>query len=165
MITVEDGTGLEDAQAYIDLAYFVAYVDERNLYSSDWTNTQIEAALVMAAKDWIDGQHDFNGEALTETQALSFPRDLWSGVPEDIKKANAQAAHLHLQGLLFVDLSSISSNGQIAAESKSVGDLSKSVTYVGGTGQVYSRVLPKQLKNLLRPYLSNSGGLGMVMRR
>lgn len=164
-IIVEDGTGLADAQAYIDEAYFTAYLTERNILDPSWTNVKIEGAIVAAAQDWIDGEHDFAGDQLTETQALKFPRDEWAGVPEDIKKANAQAAHLQIKGLLLVDPSAFSVFGQVTSESKSVDTLSKSTSYESGTSQAYGRIIPKQLNNLLKPYLAISGGLGMVYRR
>jgi hypothetical protein len=161
-IVVEDGTGLSNAQCYCSVAYLDAYLTERGLEHGHNTAAK-EAALVIAAKDWIDGQHDFENEKLTTTQALQFPRTLF-GFPGDIKNANAQAAHLHLHNSLLVDTTAISTAGTVESESKAVGSLSKSVTYKSGSAQIYGRILPKQLTNLLKPYLSNSGGLGVVYR-
>lgn len=166
-IVTEDGTGLSNAQAYCDYAYFQAYVTERGITHSH-SQAQIEAALVIAAKDWIDGQHTFIGEKLVSTQALQFPR-LFSDTttypdafPADIKLANAKAAWLQLQGLLLVDQSALSLSGAVTSESKAVGPLSKSVTYESGTSQMYARVLPKDLTNLLKPYLLSGGQMRVV---
>lgn len=164
-IIVEDGTGLSTAQTYVDVAYFTAWANERGLFDVSWTDAIIEPALVIAAKDWIDGEHEFAGDQVTTTQALDFPRDEWDGVPVDIKQANAYAGYLQLKGLLQVDLAGISTAGQVESESKSVGTLKKSTTYARNTAQIYSRVLPKQLNNLLKPYLAIDGGLGRVYRR
>lgn len=163
-VIVEDGTGLSNSQCYCSVDYLDAYLAERGLEHGHGTSEK-EDALVIAAKDWIDGEHDFAGDKLLTTQALKFPRTDWDGVPEDIMKANAIAAHMHMHGQLLVDLSTISVNGQISSESKAVGPLSKSVSYESGSAQVYSRIIPRQLNNLLKPYLANSGGLGMVYRR
>lgn len=162
MIIVEDGNGLAGAQAYADVTFLDAWMLERG-YVSSYSTTEKEAALVIAAKDWIDGQHSFANEKLVSTQALEFPRTVF-GFPDDIKQANAQGAWLQLNGALLVDTSTISTSGTVESESKAVGSLSKSVTYKSGSAQVYGRILPKQLTNLLKPYLSNSGGLGVVYR-
>lgn len=161
-IIVEDGTGLQNAQCYCSVAYLDAWMAERG-YVTTALEPAKEAALVVAAKDWIDGQHEFANEKLVSTQALEFPRTVF-GFPEDIKQANAQAAYLQLNGALLVDTGSISTSGTVESESKAVGSLSKSVTYKSGSAQTYGRILPKQLTNLLKPYLSNSGGLGVVYR-
>lgn len=161
-IIVETGDGLSNAQAYIDVAYLDAYMAERGL-TTDKTEQQKEAAIVISAKDWIDGQHSFAGRKLDQDQALEFPR-VDVGVPLAIKQANAQAAYLQLNGALLVDTTSISTAGVVESESKSVGPLSKSVTYKSGSAQLYGRVLPVNLTNLLRPYLLNSGGMGLAFR-
>ena len=162
-IVVEDGTGLSNAQCYCSVEYLDAYLTERGL-SHGHNTADKEAALVIAAKDWIDGEHDFIENKLVSTQALKFPRDNDVGLPEAIMQANAQAAHLHLHDSLLVDTTSISTSGAVESESKAVGSLSKSVTYKSGSAQIYSRILPKNLTNLLRPYSLNSGGLGVVYR-
>jgi hypothetical protein len=166
MIVIEDGTGLSTAQCYCDVAYLDAYLTERGITSTATTG-QKEAALVISAKDWIDGQHEFIGEKLVSTQSMKFPR---SGLPDDIeypdeiKLANAKAGYLQLQGLLLVDASLISTTGIVESESKGLGPLSKSVSYKSGSAQIYGRILPKDLTNLLIPYLDTSGLMGTVKR-
>lgn len=162
-IIVEDGTGKADAQCYCDVAYLDAYMLERGVTLSQ-TESEKEAALVIAAKDWIDGEHCFAYEKLVETQALEFPRDNDIGLPSDILKANAAAANLQLNGALLVDTASISTGGIVEGEAKSVGPLSKSTTYAKNSAQIYSRILPQSLKKLLQPYLRNSAGLGRTYR-
>jgi hypothetical protein len=165
-IIAENGTGLSSAQCYCDVAYLDAYLTERGITSTA-TTAQKEAALVISAKDWIDGQHEFIGEKLVSTQSMKFPR---SGLPDDIeypdeiKLANAKAGYLQLQGLLLVDSSLISTTGIVESESKGLGPLSKSVTYKSGSSQIYGRILPKDLTNLLIPYLDTSGLMGTVKR-
>jgi hypothetical protein len=155
-IIVEDGTGLADAQCYCSLEYLDAYLEERGL-EHDHSDADKERALVIAAKDWIDGYHTFNSEKLVSTQALKFPTED-DGLPADILLANAKAAHLYLHDLLLVDLSLVSTSGEVESESKSIGTLSKSTSYRAGTAQRYSRVLPRDLTNLLQPYLYAGSG-------
>lgn len=155
-IIIEDGTGLSNAQAYCDYSYFNNYVTMRGITHS-FSRPAIEAALVVSAIDWVDGEHEYANEKLKDTQSLKFPRTVF-GLPVNIKEANAQAAWLHLNKQLFPDLSKISTYGDIESESKQLAVMSKSVTYAKGTSQKYSRVLPKGLRMLLAPYLSFSGG-------
>jgi hypothetical protein len=163
-IVVEDGTGLSNAQAYASAADLQAYCAERALSLADYNEAAQEAALVISAKDWIDGYHEFVYNKLDEDQALDFPRDNDIGLPDEIVLANIKAAYLQLQGLLLVNLSGLSVAGTVESESKAVGSLSKSVKYKNGSAQVYGRILPADLTNLLRPYLSNSGLIGTVSR-
>lgn len=162
-IVIEDGTGKSDAQAYVDASYLDAWMAERG-YMTDKTEQQKEAAIVIAAKDWIDGQHSFSGRKLNADQAMEFPRET-GGVPGAVKQANAQAAYLQLNNALLVDTTAISTAGFVESESKSVGPLSKSVTYKSGSAQIYGRILPVTLTNLLKPYLrAGYGGLGLAYR-
>lgn len=161
---VEDGTGVDGANSYASVAELDAYAEYRidpTTYAS-YTLEQKESALVVASSDWVDGQHSFRGYSLSETQGLHFPTDE-DELPQAVKNAAMKAALLQLQGLLLVDLSSVSVSGEVESESKSVGPLSKSVTYRSGSSQRYYRILPKDLTNLLRPYLLASG-LGVVYR-
>ena len=159
-ITVEDGSGVSGANSYASIAELDAFAVHR-LDVAGYTTAQKESALVIASSDWLDGQHSFRSEPLTETQGLFFPTVL-DGLPGAIKTAALKAALLQLQGLLMVDLTAISVTGSVESESKSVGPLSKSVTYKSGTAQRYARVLPADLEKLLVPYLY--GGRGMTYR-
>lgn len=165
-ITVEDGSGVTGANSYALVAELDAYAVHR-LDITGYTEAQKESALVIASADWVDGQHTFAGESLTETQGLFFPIEVYSDdedeFPADIKTAALKAALLQLQGLLLVDLTGVSVSGEVESEAKSVGPLSKSVSYRSGTAQRYSRILPRDLTNLLRPYLLASG-MGVTYR-
>ena len=159
-IIVEDGTGVVGADSYASVSDLDTYATHR-LDLTDYTTADKESALVIASVDWVDGQHTFRGEPLTEGQGLHFPTDR-DGLPLAVKNAAMKAALLQLQGLLMVDLTAISTTGAVESESKSVGPLSKSVSYREGTAQRYSRVLPADLEKLLRPYLA--GGIGFTKR-
>ncbi len=162
-LIVEDGTGLDASQAYCDFIFFNAFIAEMGM-ASTYTREQIEAALVTASKRWIDWQHEFAGDKLTETQALEFPRDNDIGLPLKIKQAAAYAAWLHLNNALLVNTAALSTAGDVISESKTLSVMSTSKTYAEGSAQTYSRVLPVELENLLRPYLKLSTGFGRVVR-
>lgn len=159
-ITVETGAGISGANSYASVAELDSFAVHR-LDLTDYTEAQKESALVIASMDWLDGQHSFRSGPETDTQGLFFPTKE-DGYPAAIKTATLKAALLQLQGLLMVDLTTISTSGSIESESKSVGPLSKSVTYKSGTAQRYARVLPADLERLLTPYLL--GGRGMTYR-
>jgi len=160
-ITVEDGTGVTGANSYASVAALDAYAVHR-LDLTDYDTADKESALVIASSDWIDGQHTFRGESLTDTQGLFFPT-VEDELPADIVTATLKAALLQLQGLLLVDLTSVSTSGEVESESKSVGPLSKSTTYRSGSSQRYSRILPRDLTSLLWPYLL-ANGMGVTYR-
>lgn len=158
-IIVEDGTGKPDAQSYIDYAYYQAYASQRGIAVP--IQATVEAALVRASQDWIDGEHTFANEKLVSTQALQFPRTVFE-FPNDIKLATARAANLDLDGALFVDYASLSVNGDVIEESSGLSTLRDTMRWAEGTAQRYSRILPTNLTNLLKPYLAYGGGMKVI---
>lgn len=162
-IVVEDGTGKSNAQSYCDYAFYHAFVTEMGLQHSH-SEEQTEPALVTASKRWIDWQHEFAGEKLTETQALEFPRDNDIGLPIKIKQAAAYGAWLHLNNALLVNTTTLSTTGDIISQRKKLDVLETEVTYAEGSAQTYSRVLPADLENLLRPYLKSNAQFGRAVR-
>lgn len=162
-IVTEDGTGKADAQSYCDYTFYHAFVTEMGL-SHSHSETQTEPALVTATKRWIDWQHEFSGEKLTDTQALEFPRDNDIGLPLKIKQAAAYGAWLHLNNALLVNTTTLSTSGEVISETKTLDVLSVSKDYAEGSAQTYSRVLPSELENLLRPYLKSNAQFGRAVR-
>ena len=162
-LIVEDGTGLADANCYCSLAYFDEYIGSRGLTTAA-SDEEKEAAIFIAANDWIDGEHTFKGAPLNYLQGMVFPTDAFVGLPKNISQANAQAAWLQLNKLLLVDTSTISTSGLISSETKSLkSGMSKSTTYAEGSQQTHSRILPKSLERLVQPFLLLSEGFGGVV--
>jgi len=108
----ETGAGLANANAYADATDGDAY-HEGHLYASAWTAATLankEKALVMATR-LIDGQYQFNGVKVSETQALQWPRAgcrdpdaegewIWGDVvPKAVRDATCELA----RELLIVD--------------------------------------------------------------
>ena len=149
-LTVEDGTGLATADAYISLAEFKAFCSERNYRWESFEDFQIEAAVRLAT-GWIDTYSRYKAYRLVPAQALEFPRaDLtdWSGhpvtgVPKRVKQACAELAFKGLTEPLYQDLDR---GGMVTSES--VGPIS--VTYAEGApaGKVWQFAV-----NLLKPYV------------
>lgn len=141
--------------AYVTYAEYVAWATLRG-YTVTATQPEVEAAIVIASLDYIDAGHSFLGDPVSDSQAMKLPTD--QVTIAQIKPAANAATDMQLKGLLMVDPSATSTNGVIESESKSVGPLSKSVTYKSGTSQTYKRIVPL-VDALLRPYLSASIGL------
>ena len=116
MLIVEDGTGLVDAQSYISAAELLTYASLRGLDLSEYSEAELEAAIYIAANDFIDIFYSFNGDLVNEDQGLSLPTSevdfgsvqTW----RNIKEANANGATLSLTGSLLVDTAEESTAGQ-----------------------------------------------------
>ena len=73
-LTVEDGTGLANANTYVALADADAYFANR--INDTWlngTDDQRSSALIQATQ-YLDSRYTFKGVPLTDTQALQWPR-------------------------------------------------------------------------------------------
>ena len=103
---VEDGTGLEDATSYVDVASannYLENVSRPNLtsFSSD-TDEQAKSYLNTAAL-FIDNSYCFKASKLNETQALQFPRTGQSEVPINVKYAQIEVALLIKNGKIYTN--------------------------------------------------------------
>ena len=101
--TVEDGTGLSTANAYLSVADYQAHHALRGVDVTDQTNAQIQAGIVNAT-DYIDKRFStrFRGMKSKSTQALQWPRHSayddndypLSEVPAQLEKAIAEYAYI-----------------------------------------------------------------------
>lgn len=166
MLVVEDGTGKQDANAYVDLAFADAFFRDRGLddellvlKQSDIPETQVwigrpemrEAALIRAT-DHIDatyGAH-FLGARKTTDQGLCFPRTTVSPlIPIQLKKATALYAIRALQGRLVPDPDPVTqptsqtvlAAGAVVRKTKKVGPVEDTTEYSEGAGGSRDRVV------------------------
>lgn len=72
-LIIEDGTGLANAEAYADVTTVLAYAMKRG-YTLPTDPTVIEP-LIVKATDYLESL-DYILQAYTQTQALSWPRNL-----------------------------------------------------------------------------------------
>lgn len=127
-LIVEDGSGLPDAEAYISVADADAYHHARgNVAWAALTTEAKEAALRLGA-DYMGAVYGpkWCGKRLTDTQALDWPRTGREGVPEAVRRANAELAVRASAGPLLADQGP-------AVKQETVGPLS--VTYADGARQ------------------------------
>lgn len=110
-ITVEDGTGLTDADAFISVADLEAYCDARGKDHSTYSATEKEQAIVRAT-DYLSESFRWKGFKLKERghsdgeQALAWPRTYVIDrngygvdsdvVPDEVEKATAEVAFFEL---------------------------------------------------------------------
>lgn len=146
--TVQDDTGeVDDANAYVTVAFFKAYHTDRGGSYSAYSDTQIEQAVVRAT-DYLDNRFTFDGTRKAVDQTTEFPKedgDLQDkdgndvdGVPLVIQRATAEYALRALSLDLLPDQTGTEA-GRIASKSSTVGPISTSVSYVNGA----IPVLPK----------------------
>jgi hypothetical protein len=90
-VTVEDGTGIAGANAYASIADSDTYFETRPR-SDAWlsTDADVKAQLLIHATRVLDVSVLWDGDPLSSTQALAFPRvieDESVGIPTVIKTA------------------------------------------------------------------------------
>lgn len=169
-LVVEDGTGLVNANAYVDVAFADAYHRER--CSDGWRGpTSKKEAAIIRATEWIDLTFDFVGDRVnqgdpngsTSPQALAWPR---AGVfhadgffvqddevPEAVKRATAEAA----LAALTVDFFPTVEGGRESLRTERVGRVSVTSDFGGGGPDAQPSVTAASA--ILRP-LSVGGGFG-----
>lgn len=105
--TVEDGTIVENSNAYITVAFFTAFHEDRGTDISAYDDEGIQKAIVQAT-DYVDKRFGvrFVGVKRDREQSLQWPRmNAWTNqkdyintnvVPLELKRAVAEYAYLAL---------------------------------------------------------------------
>jgi len=165
--TVEDGTGIADANAYCDVAFADAYFTDR--LNASWTGTtpKKQAALIDAT-DYIELRfsHLFLGEAKTTVQGLSFPRISTSFIemPVGLKRACCEYAVRALVAKLLPDPLIDPTGLGLERTRKKVGPIEKETRYqYQGVGTVRTIIRPYPAADALLKGLYRSSG-GTVIR-
>lgn len=128
--TVEDGTGLTNANAYITVAEFKAFHDDRgNDYATDFPDDAAIQKAIVSATDYIDNNNSFKGcrEFPENPQALAFPRTdiCYDGeelptVPNQLKNACAEYAIRATPGTTLQPDPEIDDSGRVVTKVKEV---------------------------------------------
>lgn len=166
-LTVEDGSGLSDADALISLAYWKTYADALGwAYSPTYSDTQIEQAIRRGSR-YVSDAFTFKGVKLLRAQAFAWPRygvcdaDGWpinsDEVPIQVQRAVAEASWRELQSAdsLRPDVTMTD-----RVKSEQVGPLA--VTYADASGPNAARPDVKIIRDLLRGLLAAGGGVQLV---
>lgn len=121
-MVVEDGTGLIDANSYVDIAYADDYFSTRG--QTEWVDleTSQKEILLVKATDYIDSAFKWKGTKKSNEQGLNFPRinlvndDGFTvkNVPLALKKAVLECAYLIKDGTELFQ--STNENGAVTSE-------------------------------------------------
>ena len=140
-ITVEDGTGLAEANAYISVADADSYHAARG--RSDWQEhlSGAKESAIVRATDYLDSvyRRRFVGTRGSSTQSLEWPRSgvcdengsVIANVPTDIANATAELA----RAMLSVDLAPLPSDtpeGAVVMKREKLGPIEEETQYVNG---------------------------------
>jgi hypothetical protein len=159
-LIVEDGTGLEAAEAYVDSAFVAQFLGDRGI---DWgTEVANQESALRRATAYLDGAFTWPGRrARGRSQALAWPRSgavdidgslLPSGeIPREIRAASAHLAGMELAspGTLSPTLDTTT---RIASEQ--VGPLR--VSYDNPVGSKAGRATLYVVQDILAPLLGVS---------
>jgi hypothetical protein len=155
-IVVEDGTGLDNADSYVDTAFVRSYASKRGVALPVSDDDLIP--FLIQAMDYIESFADqFIGIPTTTTQALSWPRSNvtvnWiitpnNVVPDKIKQAQAAAAIVASTGTSLMPVES----GQFIVSEK-IGPLE---THYSETRSMGQPSMP-QVEALLSRYITSNG--------
>jgi hypothetical protein len=103
MFALEDGTGIQDANAYVDTSYVEGYLmGERLARFTALTENEKEAAII-AGSQLVDISYDWIGNRKSLEQGLNWPRTeaelhgfIVEGIPTAVKKATCEAVYLSM---------------------------------------------------------------------
>jgi uncharacterized linocin/CFP29 family protein len=142
--TLEDGTGIAGANAYVTVAEVDAYHLDR--FNPGWKGDteQLEAAIIRAT-DYVETRWrgKFRGQKASSTQGLSFPREnlcdelgnALTGVPQVLKNVVSILALCALAGPLYVQVASNTQGQAVTRLKRKVGPIETDTQFVAG-GQV-----------------------------
>jgi len=98
---VEDGTGIEDANAYVDAAFIENYLLGERLAQFTALSADEKLAAIITGSQLVDISYEWKGTRSTIEQGLSWPRDDVDfdgheviGIPAAVKKAACEAVWL-----------------------------------------------------------------------
>lgn len=163
-LTVEDGTGLSNADSYLSIADADTYHSDRG--NSSWTGTDtVKEQYLRKATEYLDRTFDWLGDIKKTTQSLNWPRDnvedkqgrdLSDQVPVIIKNATAELA----LEIISSDLDANTTKSDYVKREK-VGQLE--IEYKDGSpsSKQFNRVV-KMLNGLYSSMLSNSSSVSLV---
>lgn len=82
---VEDGTNVENANAYVSTEFADDYFSDRGLTMWEALTTEQKQQRIIVATQYIDSRWfgQFKGNPFYAEQSLAFPRDSWTKVVED----------------------------------------------------------------------------------
>lgn len=170
--TPEDGTGLADANSYVDLTYANQYFLDRAV--TTWAGAVDDAtrqSALVRATDYVQNRYDgkFLGCKFSETQALHFPTGdqqlvdpmtnlpIPDPMPQKLLKAICEYALRALTAALAPDPIVDPSGMRVASSTQKVGPIEETVAYQPGS-PIYTFIPYPAADILLRGLVISSQG-------
>jgi len=154
-LIVEDGTGRENAESYVALAFADDYHERFD--NAGWADADEPAreAALRRATQYLDTRYTFGGEPLTDTQALAWPRTLAPWPVRAVQAATCELAIRALAGQLYTDA------GDAPVVQETVGPIS--VTY--GSSQNGGQPRFVVVEDMLRGLFASVGRMTLRLER
>lgn len=167
--TVEDGTGVADANAYITVASADLYFSERGVTTWAGTDAKKEAWIIQAT-DYINARFGrrFRGDKeFPDVQAMPFPRtgdsavETSAGLPVTLQRATAEYANRARVGALAPDPTVDASGLTVVGKRSKVGPIETETTFKSaGTGSTAAVVRAYPAADMLiAPLLKRLAGV------
>lgn len=155
--TVEDGTGLDAANTYVDVSYADTYHLDR--FNSKWSaasQPQKQGALIRAS-EYLDTRFGRRllGERKNASQGLFFPRTDDTTVPTAIKRAVCEYALQDVLGLLRPTVAH--ENGvPLKQKSVQIGPMTTRKTYATTATGLQQQTSFPGIDPILEPFLTKA---------
>lgn len=165
-LTVEDGSGLSNADSYISVADADTYHASQGA-PSGWTGADaVKEAALRQATAYLDNVYGLRwvGSRINQTMSLDWPRYgvidrdgfevVATAVPVEVENATAYVALKVLEGDTLVP--DVDAGANAVAESVTVGPISVSSSY---SGEVTTAPRYPKVEQLLRDLIQSAGTL------
>lgn len=154
-LITEDGTGRDDSESYVTVAYADNYATAHGLNA--WTGADsVKEAALRNATQYIDTSYNFRSAKSYQYQALEFPRQMWDWDVDPLmtrlRSATVELAVKALTENLFADVD------PSVVTRVTVGPITKETKPVSTAGQKrYANV-----DALIRQLTTGLGGVAVV---
>jgi len=170
-LIVEDGSVVEDANAYVTIAFVDAYHELRA--SAEWLNATVaqKVAAIVQATDYVDTRWSFVGSRADDEQVLEWPRlnaedrngfEQEDNVPLVVQQTVAEYALRALSGDLLPDPEPDENGKFITLKREKVGPLEEETRYSETVGKRYIKPYPKADRRLAQSGLVFTGGQRVI---
>lgn len=156
-----DNGDVENANAYISVEFFKSYHDLRGNDYSDFTDSQIEIAIVKAT-DFIDVRFIYVGNKNYSDQTTEFPRNGYA-IPNELKQATAEYSFRALSAVLLADPEH-NAIGKVKMRDESLGPLKDVVEYFENRGDYEMPNYPMADRKLIASGYVMGQSMGFLTR-
>lgn len=135
--TVQGDTPVVGANAYVDVATFRAYWEDRGVTTSPTYNDAAVQVAIIKGTQYLDLRFEYVGDRVDRLQDLEWPRqfayndrgDYVTGLPTAVKQATSEYAYRALTSNLLADPTSDDSGLVVKAKEETVGPLTEKYEY------------------------------------